>query len=146
MYSAEHVRAHVFLCALACHVEWHLRQRLAPILFEDQERAGAEPKRRSHVQKAEVSDSAKQKADTKVTTDGLPVNSVRTLLDHLGSLTLNQVALTGYPEHTFNVTTEPTPVQQRAFQLLVLDPKKLFPVDLQAPQALTDCATSTIVS
>ena len=75
----------------------------------------------------------KQKADTKITPDGLPVNSMRTLLDHLGSLTLNQIALTGNPEHTFNVTTEPTPVQQRAFQLLKLDPKKMFPVDVQAP-------------
>ena len=85
------------------------------------------------MQKAEVSGSAKHKADTKITSDGLPVNSMRTLLDHLGSLTLNQIALTGNPDHTFNVTTEPTPVQQRAFQLLELDPKKMFPVDVQAP-------------
>ena len=132
-YSAEHVRAHVFLCALACHVEWHLRRRLAPVLFEDRDRDGARAKRTSPVQKAEVSDSAKLKADTKITPDGLPVNSMRTLLDHLGSLTLNQIALTGNPEHTFNVTTEPTPIQQRAFQLLELDPKKMFPVDVQAP-------------
>ena len=133
VYSAEHVRAHVFLCALACHVEWHLRQRLAPILFEDHDRAGARAKRTSPVQKAKVSDSAKQKADTKITPDGLPVNSMRTLLDHLGSLTLNQIALTGNPEQTFNVATEPTPLQQRAFQLLELDPKRMFPVNVQAP-------------
>jgi hypothetical protein len=25
------VRAHVFLCMLACHVEWHMRERLRPI-------------------------------------------------------------------------------------------------------------------
>ena len=133
VYSAEHVRAHVFLCALACHVEWHLRQRLAPILFEDHDRAGARAKRTSPVQKAKVSDSAKQKADTKITPDGLPVNSMRTLLDHLGSLTLNQIALAGNPEQTFNVATEPTPLQQRAFQLLELDPKRMFPVNVQAP-------------
>ena len=133
VYSTEHVRAHVFLCALACYVEWNLRRRLAPILFEDHNREGAKAKRTSPVQKAEVSDSAKQKADTKITPDGLPVSSMRTLLDHLGSLTLNQIALTGNAEHTFNVTTEPTPVQQRAFQLLKLDPKKVFPGDVQAP-------------
>ena len=75
MYSAEHVRAHVFLCALACCVEWYLRQRLAPILFEDHYREGAEAKRTSLVQKAEVSDSAKQKADTATTQDGLPVTA-----------------------------------------------------------------------
>ena len=133
VYSAERVRAHVFLCALACHVEWHLRRRLAPILFEDHDREGANAKRTSPVQKAEVSDSAKQKADTKTTSDGLPVNSMRTLLDHLGSLTLNQIALAGNPEQTFHVATEPTPIQQRAFQLLDLDPKRMFPVDVQAP-------------
>lgn len=132
VYSAEHVRGHVFLCALACYVEWNLRQRLAPILFEDHDRDSAKAKRTSPVQKAEVSDSAKQKADTKLTQDGLPVNSMRSLLDHLGSLSLNQVALAGNPEHTFNVTTEPTPLQQRAFQLLELDPNKMFPVDIPA--------------
>ena len=132
VYSAEHVRAHVFLCALACYVEWHLRQRLAPILFEDHDREGAKAKRSSPVQKAEVSDSAKHKADTKITQDGLPVNSMRTLLDHLGSLTINQIALAGNPDHTFNVATAPTPLQQRAFQLLQLDPNKMFPVDIPA--------------
>ena len=142
MYSADYVRAHVFLCA--CYVEWHLRRRLALILFEGQDHEGAKAKRTSPVQKAEVSGSAKQKADTKITPDGLPVNSMRTLLDLLGSLTLNQIALAGNPEHTFNVTTEPTPVRQRAFQLLELDPREMFPVDVQAPWALTDCVTSTI--
>ena len=132
VYSAEHVRARVFLCALACHVEWHLRQRLTPLLFEDHGRAGARAKRTSPVQKAKVSDRAKQKADTKITPDGLPVNSMRTLLDHLGSLTLNQIALAGNPEQTFNVATEPTPLQQRAFQLLELDPTRMFPVEVQA--------------
>ena len=79
---------------------------------------------------AKVSDSAEQKADTRFTPDGLPANSIRTLPDHLGSLTLNQIALTGNPEHTFNVATEPTPLQQRAFQLLGLDPTRMFPVNV----------------
>jgi hypothetical protein len=29
------VRAHVFLCLLAYYLEWHLRQALAPLLFDD---------------------------------------------------------------------------------------------------------------
>ena len=41
-FSAERVRAHVFLCMLAYYVEWHLRQRLAPLLFDDHEPAAAE--------------------------------------------------------------------------------------------------------
>ncbi len=85
------------------------------------------------MQKAKVSDRAKQKAEPKITPDGLPVNSMRSLLDHLGSLTLNQIALAGNPEQTFNVATEPTPLQQRAFQLFELDPTRMFPVEVQAP-------------
>ncbi len=42
VHSEDHVRAHVFLCMLACHVEWHMR-RLAPILFEDDDREGGRP-------------------------------------------------------------------------------------------------------
>ena len=74
-----------------------------------------------------------READTRITPHGLPVNSMRTLLDHLGSLIFNQIALTGNPEHTFNVATEPAPLQLRAFQLLELDPNRLFPVEVQAP-------------
>ena len=130
---------------MACYVARHLSWRLVPILFEEQDRAGAKAKRSSPVQKAELSNNATmRKADTRITPDGLTVNGMRTVLKHLGSLTLNQIALTGNPEHTFNVTTEPTPVRQRTFQLLELDPKRMFPVDVQALQALTDCVTSTI--
>src|SRR6267143_333991 len=34
-WLAPRVRAHVFLCMLACHVEWHMRERLKPMLFDD---------------------------------------------------------------------------------------------------------------
>ena len=88
---------------------------------------------------------AKQKADTRITRDGLPVNSMRTLPDHLGSLALNQIARAGNPDHTFNIAAGPAPLRQRAFLLLELDPGRMFPVDVQSPWALTDCATSTIV-
>lgn len=30
------VRAHIFLCLLAYYLEWHLRQALAPLLFDDE--------------------------------------------------------------------------------------------------------------
>ena len=135
MYSAKHVRARVFLRTLACYVEGHLRQRLAPILFEGHDREGANGRRTSPVRKAEVSDSAKQNADAKIAQGaqgGLPVNSMRTLLDHLGSLTHYRIALTGSPGHTFNVATEPIPLKQRAFQLLELGPNRMFPVDVPA--------------
>ena len=96
------------------------------------------------MQKAEVCDSANQNAVTRITPGGLPVNGMRTVLDHFGFLTFNQIALTGNPEHTFSVTTELTPVRRRAFQPLELDTKRMFPVNVQALQALTDCVTATI--
>ena len=40
VYSEDHVRAHLFLCMLACYVEWHMRRRLASLLFEDDDREG----------------------------------------------------------------------------------------------------------
>ena len=64
VYSADHVRAHVFLCMLAYYLEWHLRKRLAPKLFEDDDPEGATAQRTTPVQKAEVSDRAKRKAAT----------------------------------------------------------------------------------
>jgi hypothetical protein len=39
------VRAHVFLCMLAYYLEWHMRQALKPILFDDHDPAGAEAAR-----------------------------------------------------------------------------------------------------
>ncbi len=34
-YKGDRVKAHIFLCMLAYYVEWHLKQSLAPLLFED---------------------------------------------------------------------------------------------------------------
>ena len=39
-WLADRVRAHVFLCMLAYYLEWHMRQRLAPMLFDDTDKAG----------------------------------------------------------------------------------------------------------
>ena len=79
-HVANRVRAHVFLCMLAYYVEWHMRQRLKPLLFDDDDAAAAEAARPSIVAPAEVSASAKDKARRKRTADGLPVHSFRTLL------------------------------------------------------------------
>ena len=82
VYSADHVRAHVFLCMLAYYLEWHLRKRLAPMLFEDDDPEGATAQRKTPVQTAEVSERAKQKAATKITETGLPAHSLRTMPAH----------------------------------------------------------------
>ena len=95
VYTAERVRAHVFLCTLACHVEWHLRRRLAPMLFEDDDPEGARAQRTSPVQKAQPSERARHKSATKTTPAGLPAHSLTTLLDDLATLTLNTVPSAG---------------------------------------------------
>jgi hypothetical protein len=110
------VRAHVFLCMLAYHLEWHMRQALAPILFDDHDRAAGEALRTSPVAKARPSPAAKRKAKTKRTDDGLPVHSFRTLLADLATLTRNTVRCGKSP--AMALLARPTQIQQRAFDLL----------------------------
>jgi transposase len=55
------VRAHVFLCMLAYYLEWHMRQRLAPMLFDDTDKEEAEAQRRSVVAQAQRSKAAIKK-------------------------------------------------------------------------------------
>jgi hypothetical protein len=110
------VRAHVFLCMLAYYLEWHMRQALAPMLFDDHDRAAGEALRSSPVAKAEPSPAAKRKAKKKHTDDGLPVHSFRTLLSDLATLTRNTVKCGKSPE--IALLARPTEIQQRTFDLL----------------------------
>ena len=119
-WIAPRVRAHVFLCLLAYHLEWHLRQVLAPLLFDDHDRAGAEAQRASPVAKAEPSPAAKRKATTKHTVDGLPAHSFRSLLADLATLTRNTVRFGRGT--TTALLARPTPLQQRALDLLGVKP------------------------
>jgi hypothetical protein len=111
----DRVRAHVFLCMLAYYVEWHMRRQLAPILFDDDDRASARAARASIVAPAQRSPSALQKARRKRTQAGEPVHSFRTLLKDLATLTKNRVRVGG---GTFEQLSTPTPLQHRAFDLL----------------------------
>jgi len=112
------VRAHVLLCMLAYDLEWHLRQALKPILFDDHDKAAAERARKSAVAKAERSDAADRKAATKRTDDNLPVHSFQSLLRDLGTITRNIMAVPTKPDATFVLYPNLTPVQDRIFQLL----------------------------
>ncbi len=120
-WASPRVRAHVFLCMLAYYLEWHMRQALAPILFEDHDRAAGEALRPSPVAKAQPSPAAKRKAKTKHTDDGLPVHSFQTLLADLATLTRNSVRLAS--ARTMAILATPTHIQQRAFHLLGLKPQ-----------------------
>jgi hypothetical protein len=117
------VRAHVFLCMLAYYVEWHMRQALKPILFDDHDKAAADAERTSIVAKAKRSKAAARKALTKRTNDGLPVHSFRSLLGDLATVTRNVTAMTGQPDATFVMYPQFTPAQARAFELLGVDVK-----------------------
>jgi hypothetical protein len=116
-YSADRVRAHVLLCMLAYYVEWHMRQALAPILFDDDQPEIAEAARSSIVAPAQRSSAALAKAQTKHAHNGLPVHSFRTLLSDLRTIARNSVQFGG---NSIEITTAPTALQQRVFELLKL--------------------------
>jgi hypothetical protein len=114
----DRVRAHVFLCMLGYYLEWHMRQRLAPMLYDDDDKQAAEALRASVVAKAERSPAAVAKQTTGRTEDGLPVHSFQTLLADLATLTRNTVTTAIAPDLPFTITTRPTPIQKKAFALL----------------------------
>ena len=114
------VRAHLFLCMLAYYVEWHMRQRLAPLLYADHDKAQAE--RPSIVAPPEPSPAAKRKRAQHKTDEGTPLTSLRDLLRHLATMTLNAVTSPINPDYSFTVTATPTDLQRRAFELLGIKP------------------------
>jgi hypothetical protein len=118
MREEERVRAHVLLCMLRYYVEWHMRQKLAPLLFDDHDRPNADARRASVVRKAKRSEAAERKADTKVTEDGFVVESFRGMLAVLGTIVKNWVRPRGAKTETFTMITIPNAHQHRAFELL----------------------------
>ncbi len=116
--TEDHVRAHLFLCMLAYYVEWHMRQALKPLLFDDEE-LETQRRTRDPVARAVSSDSVKQKKASLTTKDGFPVHSFSTLLQLLASCCQCRCRLRdGGPETSFLQVTELDPLQRRAFDLL----------------------------
>jgi transposase len=111
------VRSHVFLCMLAYYVEYHMRQWLAPIIFQDDDPDSAAKARDDIVSPAVRSDSAHQKIATKVTQDGTPVHSFTSLIWDLATISLNTITPKGNLP-SFTMVTRPTPLQKRAFELM----------------------------
>jgi transposase len=131
----DRVRAHVLLCMLAYYLEWHMRQCLAPMLFDDADKQQAEALRTSVVAQAQRSKPAIKKQTTGMTPDGLPVHSFHTLLGEVGqgsngeavgiarrgdlaTMARNTIITAINPNYPLTVVTRPTPVQQKAFDLL----------------------------
>jgi Transposase DDE domain len=119
-WLADRVRAHVLLCMLAYYLEWHMRQGLAPMLFEDADKQAAETLRTTVVAQAQRSPTAVQKQTTKSTPDGLPVHSFQTLLADLATIAQNTIVTAITPRYPLTMVTRPTPTQHKAFQLLGL--------------------------
>lgn len=109
----DRVRAHVLTCMLAGYLTWHLRETLAPLTFTDED----PPTRENPVSPASRSTAAEAKASRHRDSDNNPVWSFHGLLEHLATLTRNQVRLAG-TEHTVAMLAEPTRTQQRVFELL----------------------------
>ena len=103
---------------LAYYLEWHMRRCLALMLFDDTDKAEAEAQRRSAVAQAQRSKAAVKKQTTGLTADGLPVHSFATLLGNLATLARNTVITAITPDYPLTVLTRPTPIQQKAFDLL----------------------------
>jgi hypothetical protein len=112
------VRAHIFLCMLAYYVEWHLIEAWRPLLFADEDQ-GAKAKR-DPVAPAKRSAAALEKVHTRITADGTPAHSLRTLIAELATLVRNTCRTPGDLEHpaTFDILTTPTVLQRRAFELI----------------------------
>ncbi len=119
----DRIRAHVFLCMLAYYLEWHLRQKLAPVLFEDEQREEAEAQRASVVDPAPRSQAAQGKDANKRTKDGWPVHSFQTLLKDLGTLARNLVRVPGAESsELMSVTTNSTDFQRHVLELAGVAP------------------------
>ena len=118
--TADRVRAHILLCLLASYVEWYLRQAWEPLLFEDEELA-VDRQRRDPVAPAHASESARLKKKTHLTSGGLPVQSFRTLLAHLGTRCRNTCVVTADPHQTtFRQVTEADALQVEALRLITV--------------------------
>ena len=116
--TADRVRAHILLCLLAYYVEWHLRQAWEPLLFEDEDLA-VDRQRRDPVAPARASESARLKKKTHMTADGLPVQSFRTLMAHLGTRGRNTCIVSADPNQTpFHQVTEADALQAEALRLI----------------------------
>jgi transposase len=116
--TADRVRSHILLCLLAYYVEWHLRQAWEPLLFEDEELV-VDRCTRDPVAPARASESARRKKKTHTTPGGLPVQSFRTLMAHLGTRCRNTCVVSADPNHTpFHQVTEADALQAEALRLI----------------------------
>ena len=107
------VKAHVLICMLAAYLVWHLRRAWAPLTYTDED----PPAQPNPVAPARRSQAAAAKAARQHDEDGRPYRSFRGLLEHLATLTRNQVRFGGTGTEV-PVLAEPTSEQRQAFDLI----------------------------
>ncbi len=118
--TEDRVRAHLFLCMLACYVQWHLLEALRPVLYHEEQ---PDP-RHNPVAPPEASAALKRKKATHRTEDGLKAHSFATLIDELGTRCRNQCRFNQLPDAPLvALTSEASPIQKRAMELV-----KVYPV------------------
>ena len=109
----ERVKAHVLICMLASYLTWHLRRAWAPLTFTDQN----PPRPGNPVAPARRSAHAQAKASCQHDSAGRPYRSFRGLIEHLATLTRNQVRFASATA-TVPMLAEPTSTQRQAFDLI----------------------------
>ena len=114
----DRVKAHVFLCMLAYYVEWQMKQKLAPLLFAEEDRDGAEKARKDIVSPAVPSEATKKKAVSHRTEENLPVQTFGGLIKDLGTLVKNVMQAGKNESARFSMLTTATPLQKKALELL----------------------------
>lgn len=120
--TEQRVRTHLFICMLAYYVQWHLNEALRPLLFREEH---PQQVRTNPVAPPEPSDSLRRRKTEHCTEDGLPLHSFSTLISELGLRCRNECRFSLHPDSpTITLVTDPTPVQQRALELV-----RAFPVD-----------------
>jgi transposase len=112
------VRAHLFVCLLACYVRWHLKRAWAPLLFAD-EHLAEHRRQRDAVAPAEPAEEVRRKKRQRRSAEGLPLHSFRTLLADLATQ-CRQTCQFGEGESIIEIRklTDPTPLQTESFRLL----------------------------
>jgi hypothetical protein len=105
----------MLICMLACYLTWHLRRAWSPLTFTDEN----PPTQENPVAPARRSARAQAKASSQHDPAGRPYRSFRGLIEHLATLTRNQVRFAG-AQATVPMIAEPTSAQREAFDLIGL--------------------------
>jgi transposase len=113
----DRIRSHVFICMLAYYVEWHMREKLRPVLFADDDQEAAVAARASIVAPAQRSESAKRKDADRRTDNDYPVQSFHDILADLGTLCRNRIRIPEF-DSEFDKLTLATPYQEHVLALL----------------------------